>query len=169
MLTALSSFFTFTGTREPPLLFVPFPSCPAMLSPQHSTCPVPRSAHDDPFPLAMATAPDRPFTRTGVSDRSTLVPFPNAPYWLPPQRQRALPSFSAAHDQFEPVDTATTFVTPFTVTGETEFAVVPFPSAPSVPLPQHWTVPLLRAMHVWDCIEMATALVTPFTNVGFVG
>src|SRR5512138_3677801 len=73
----------------------PLPSSPALLLPQHRTCPAVVYAQACVLPSAMPAAPATPMTATGFVD-GEVVPSPSWPFALLPQ-QRTSPIDSTAH------------------------------------------------------------------------
>src|SRR5690242_10760016 len=103
---------------------------------------------------------------TGTTD-PVVVPLANCPQSLPPQ-QRTPPSARTAQlCCHQPADRPTAVAMPDTATGEVWFCVPPFPSCPTVPSPQHCTVPPDNLAHV--CAQPATistAALIPATRTG---
>src|SRR5262245_29583914 len=110
-------------------LLVPSPSCPYMLSPQHSR-PVPETTAHTDRPLApSAVTPLRPDTATGVSDW-LKSPVPSCPMPLCPQ-QRTSPFVSNAQELASASANDWAGGRFATVTGRNALFVVPSPSSPS--------------------------------------
>src|SRR5947207_792874 len=114
-----------TSTGAGALVVVPFPSCPAKLSPQHLTVPPPSSAQVCLYPQDTATASSIPTTATGVV-ASVFVPLPSWPRSLRPQHRTAPPA-SSAHACWGPADSALAPASPLTATG---WVVTPGPAIP---------------------------------------
>ena len=105
---------------------------------------------------------------TGVLEL-VLLPLPNWPQVLSPQHRTVPPPRSAQLWCHHPAVTPVAPVIPLTAAGVVLFAVVPFPSCPNWPCPQHWTVPFPSSAQ--ECRHPAltsTAPVIPTTCTGVV-
>jgi hypothetical protein len=118
--------------------------------------------------LLLAQVTPGPPIVTGVVEL-VLVPLPNWPHWLSPQHRTVPPPRSAQLWCHHPAVTPIAPVMPLTGTGVVLVAVLPFPSCPNWPCPQHWIVPFPRSAQV--CRHPAltsTAPVSPVTCTGVV-
>ena len=95
-------------------VWVPSPSSPALLSPQHFAVPSVSTAHEWSNPRTTLVAVVIPETSTGVV-RSVVVPSPSWPLLLKPQHF-TLPSVSTAHEWEPPRAILVAVVIPDTVT-----------------------------------------------------
>src|SRR5690348_14818199 len=103
-------------------------------------------AHVNPSPPAMAVAPDRLGTLTGV-ELVLFVPSPSSPRTSSPQHATAPLEPVSAHAWCHPAVTTVAPVSPVTATGAVDAVVVPFPSWPDVLFPQHQTPPSVSTAH----------------------
>jgi len=85
------------------------------------------SAQAEP-PTAIAVAPLRPETATGVEE-AVVVPLPSLPYPLSPQHS-TVPPESTAQAESPATAIAVAPLRPETATGVEELVVVPLPSSP---------------------------------------
>ena len=149
-------------------VFVPFPSCPSELRPQHLTPPALVSAQVWSPPAAIALTPlASPLTSTGTL-LSVFVPFPSWPEALLPQHLTA-PALVSAQVWSPPAAIALTpLASPLTSTGTLLSVVVPFPSWPKTLSPQHLTAPALVSAQVWTlpAAIALTPLASPLTSTG---
>src|SRR5262245_29987885 len=155
---------------------LPFPNCPKLFLPQHFTAPPVTIAHvwapcseggnnTAPWLAAIAVAPVRPVTVTGV-DELVVVPFPNCPEPFDPEQLTA-PPVTTAHVWPKPPAIAVTPVSALTATGLDEPVVVPSPNCPEPLDPQHLTAPPVTTAHAWP-YPAATA-VPVVTEPGMTG
>ena len=88
-----------------------------------------------------------------------MVPLPNWPHSFAPQHRTVPSPRSAQLWCHHPAVTPTAPVIPLTGTGVVRFVVVPFPSCPNWPCPQHWTAPFPSSAQV--CRHPALTSTTP--------
>src|SRR5688500_16846868 len=113
---------------------VPLPSCPCLLSPQHSTAPSVRRPQLKPFPAAMVLNRWPPATAVGAA-RSLPSGSPSSPYRLLPQ-QYAVPSVPTPHVCVQPAATLRNVPRPATRTASARSDFVRSPSCPRLFCPQ---------------------------------
>jgi hypothetical protein len=99
----------------------------------------------------MAVTPDViPVTGTGVGELAAALPFPSWPLLLEPQHETA-PEGVSAQLWASPAPTAIEGERPLTGTGEGLLCcIMPSPSWPWSPRPQHWTSPALVTAHTCE-------------------
>lgn len=154
-----------TGTGLKRDTFVPSPSWPWLLSPQHHTPPS-DTAQLESAPACTEVAGGR-LTRDGSATRP-VTPRPNWPSALKPQHT-ASPVVSSAHPKFAPRLSAVASVSPVTGIGVVVRDSTPIPRAPNAPSPQHETAPARRRAQVKNAPpRTSTASVKPETGVGVV-
>src|SRR5262245_10627502 len=143
--TPLDRPTTSTGALRP--LFVPSPSIPRELKPQHFT-PPPLVSAQVWFPWdEMAVTLDSPVTRNG-SKLLSKVPSPSCPDAFSPQHRTSPPT--SAHVCASPAVIAATPVSPGTSVGTWRLVVVPSPSCAAPLSPQHLTLPVeVMTAQVW--------------------
>ena len=89
---------TTTGEAATAVPFVPWPSCPLRLVPQHSNVPVEFTAHVWDAPTPALVTPVRTEGESITPDPVTLVyPSPSCPDWLSPQHCNASPGVDTVH------------------------------------------------------------------------
>lgn len=140
-------------------MWVPIPSSPKLLNPQHFTPPTVVRAHVASPPAATTTTPFvRPLTSAGTV-LSVVVPSPSSPNTLRPQHLIP-PVVVRAQVWLRSADTAAMpLVRPLTSTDVEALVLVPLPSCPSVLSPQHFTPP--AAMRAHECLNPALIATTP--------
>ena len=157
-----------TSTGVLRCVFVPSPSWPTLLRPQHLTPPAVVSAQVWKSPAeTAATPPVRPVTSTGVL-RCVFVPSPSWPLPLNPQHLTP-PAVVRAQMWLPLAETAATpEVRPVTSTGVLRCVFVPSPSWPVLLSPQHFTPPAVVRAQVWSppAETAATPEVRPVTSTG---
>mmetsp|Transcript_78782 Transcript_78782/g.241063 ORF Transcript_78782/g.241063 Transcript_78782/m.241063 type:complete len:264 (+) Transcript_78782:3911-4702(+) len=152
---------------SPRVAVEPWPSWPESPEPQHFICPLLRSAQVCPSLLAMAVAvmPEPRSTRgkvspisRGLRPRAVVEPWPNWPTEPPPQHLTT-PFWRRAHVCSSPTATLVALrrqsprlmggnASPNSPVPSPRSSVVPWPSWPELPLPQHLTSPLSVKAHV---------------------
>src|SRR3954469_3649955 len=143
-LTLTAALIPLTGCAVRLSALLPFPSSPEAPSPQQSTPPPASSAQLWSEPAVTATAPLTPGTATGMS----LGARPGAKRVASPQQ--LTPPRTTAQVCCSPAAIAVAPITPVTVTGAGLAVLVPSPSWPLTPSPQHATAPRGdSSAHVW--------------------
>ena len=146
-----------TGTAmDSPLELAAAPSSPYMLPPQQYAPPEEVTAHEWEPPADTDTAPVRvawepPMDAITVAGElvSTVPPLPIRPFAPRPQHLTR-PDCSTAQVCEVPADTASAGSLPSSAcTGVELEPVLPFPSSPFHPFPQHLTAPVVITAQVW--------------------